>query len=155
MRNIKNMLLVTASLTLLMASCGGSKPADNTAPASAGAGADADHVVASAGNDNSGYKKITAEEAKRIIDENDSYILLDVRTEQEYAESRIDGAVLIPHNDIDSRAQADLPEKDVIILVYCRSGARSAAASHVLAQIGYTNVYDIGGIIDWPYGTVK
>ena len=101
------------------------------------------------------YRKISAEEAKLIIDGDEPYILLDVRTEGEYSELRIDGAVLIPHSEIKLRASDELPDKDVTILVYCRSGARSAAASETLAKMGYRHVYDFGGIIDWPYGTVS
>ena len=101
-----------------------------------------------------GYKKITAQEAKRIMDEDAPYYLLDVRTEEEYAEKRIEGAVLIPHIRIEQEAEDMLPDKDRIILVYCRSGARSAVAAEALAQMGYTNVYDFGGIIDWPYDTI-
>ena len=101
------------------------------------------------------YHKITAAAAKEIIDGDKPYILLDVRTEAEYAESHISGAVLIPNTEISQRATAELPDKSATILVYCRSGNRSASASNVLVGMGYTNVYDFGGIINWPYGTVS
>ncbi len=100
------------------------------------------------------YRKITADEAKKIIDENADAVLLDVRTDEEYKEKRIDGSVLIPDNEIAERAEAELPDKDAVILIYCRSGRRSKAASDVLIDMGYTQVYDFGGIIDWPYETV-
>lgn len=100
------------------------------------------------------YRKITAKEAKKIIDENADAVLLDVRTDEEYKEKRIDGSVLIPDNEIAERAEAELPDKDAVILIYCRSGRRSKAASDVLIDMGYTQVYDFGGIIDWPYETV-
>ena len=148
---MKRLLPIIASVTLMLAACGdvgSSEDAsivfhsnENVSPA------------ASAGDGAIGYKKITAEEAKSIIDDEETFVILDVRTEQEYSESRIDGALLIPHTSITSRAPVDLPDKDAIILVYCRSGARSAAASEALVKMGYTNVYDFGGIIDWPYET--
>ena len=90
-----------------------------------------------------------------MMEESDDYILLDVRTEEEYLELRIDGAILIPDFEITDRAEADLPDKESLILVYCRSGRRSALASEQLAALGYTNVYDFGGIQSWPYETVK
>ena len=82
-------------------------------------------------------------------------ILLDVRTEQEYQEKHIPGAILIPVQEIENRATSELPDKNVVIFVYCRSGARSANAAKILVGKGYTHIYDIGGIIDWPYETVS
>ena len=101
------------------------------------------------------YQKISAEEAYQMMLDNDDYILLDVRTEQEFAESHIEGAILIPHTDITSKAAEYLPDKDALILVYCRRGNRSATAAHTLIDIGYSNVYDFGGIEDWPYDTAS
>ena len=152
---MKRLLLIIASLTFILAACDGGKSPDDSVNASNGENSNTDSLAVTAGDDKSVYKKITAEEAKRIIDEEESYIILDVRSEQEYSELRIDGAVLIPHTDIDSRAPDDLPDKNAVILVYCRSGIRSAAASKALVEMGYINVYDIGGIIDWPYETVS
>lgn len=99
------------------------------------------------------YRKITADEAKKMLDETDSLILLDARTDEEYREQHIPGAVLIPDYEISARAEAELPDKDALILIYCRSGRRSANATNELVGMGYTNVYDFGGIIDWPYET--
>ena len=101
------------------------------------------------------YQKITAEQAKNMMDDGDSYILLDVRTEEEFKENRIDGAILIPDYEINSRAEKELADKNVRILIYCRSGRRSALAAKEMIDMGYTDVYDFGGIIDWPYQTVK
>lgn len=81
-------------------------------------------------------------------------ILLDVRTQEEYDTQHIEGATLLTDSEIAERAADVLPNKDAVILVYCRSGRRSAASSQQLAELGYTNVYDFGGIIDWPYGVV-
>ena len=101
------------------------------------------------------YRKISAEEAKKILNENTDAVLLDVRTETEFKDAHISGATLFPHNDIKKKAAEKLPNKDALILVYCRSGVRSKAAANTLISMGYTNVYDFGGIISWPYGTEK
>ena len=101
-----------------------------------------------------GYQQITAEEAKNMIDELDGEIILDVREQDEYDEKHIPGAVLFPVGMIDAEtADGVIPEKDTVILVYCRSGNRSKTASSKLAELGYTQVYEFGGIKDWPYET--
>ena len=99
-----------------------------------------------------GYVQITAQEAKQIMDSGEDCLILDVRTQEVYAESHIPEAVVIPHDQIRDRASADLPGKDRLILVYCRSGRRSKEAAETLAALGYTNVKEFGGINDWPYG---
>jgi rhodanese-related sulfurtransferase len=99
-------------------------------------------------------EKITAEEAKKKIDENKDVIVLDVRTQEEYESSHIEGAILIPDTDISDHAEEVLTDKSATILVYCRSGRRSALAAQNLSDLGYTSVYDFGGIIDWPYEVV-
>ena len=104
---------------------------------------------------NGAYQKISAGEAYEMIRVTDEYILLDVRTDEEYKEKHIKGAVLIPDDEIGSRAETELPDKNALILIYCRSGRRSANAANELIGMGYTNVYDFGGIIDWPYDTVS
>lgn len=101
------------------------------------------------------YIQISAEQAKTIMDEQEDYILLDVRTQGEFVEGYIEGAVLIPDTEIKRRAEEELPDKDAIILVYCRSGNRSKRAAEALADLGYTNVQEFGGITDWPYEIVK
>lgn len=93
------------------------------------------------------YKKITAEEAEQMM--NDDVIILDVRTKEEYDESHIPNAVLIPNTDIANKADVMLADKEQTILVYCRSGNRSASAAKELISMGYKNVYDFGGINDW------
>lgn len=103
-----------------------------------------------AGN-GSGYMQITAEETKQIIDGDGDYIILDVRTKEEYAEGHIPDALLIPDYEIAEKAEEMLPDKDQTILVYCRSGNRSKGASEKLAEMGYTDVREFGGINDWPY----
>ena len=101
------------------------------------------------------YQRITAEQAKEMMGGDEPFILLDVRTDDEYLERRIDGSVLIPHLEIRERAPDALPDKEAIILIYCGSGARSAAAANELIEMGYTNVYDFGGIVDWTYETTS
>ncbi|MCT4542123.1 MAG: rhodanese-like domain-containing protein [Vallitalea sp.] len=95
------------------------------------------------------YKKITPEEAKEMMIEGN--IILDVRTQAEYDQGYIEGATLLPLDSILDDNLESLPDKNQIILVYCRSGNRSATAAKALIDAGYTNVYDFGGIIDWPY----
>ena len=101
------------------------------------------------------YEQITAEQAKNLMDTESDYIILDTRTEEEFAEAHIANAILIPHYEIAQRAEKELPEKDQLILVYCRSGNRSKQASQILADLGYTNVKEFGGIIDWKYEIEK
>ena len=99
------------------------------------------------------YVNITAEQAKGIMDSQDAYIILDVRTQDEFDETHIPGAILIPHDEITEKAEDLLTNKDQLILVYCRSGRRSKLAAEDLVKLGYTNIKEFGGIIDWPYET--
>ena len=99
------------------------------------------------------YMNINAEQAKQMMDTEENYIILDVRTQEEYDEAHIPGAIVIPNTEIEARAESELPDKDQMILVYCRSGRRSKLAADILAELGYTNIYEFGGIIDWPYET--
>ena len=101
------------------------------------------------------YTQISMEEAIAIMEENTDYILLDVRTPEEFAELHIPGAINVPNETIGTEEISQLPNKEQLILVYCRSGNRSKQASEKLAALGYTNVYEFGGIIDWPGETVS
>lgn len=105
--------------------------------------------------DNVEYKKITAEQAKARIEENKAAIIVDVRTLSEFEEKHIPGAVLIPNETIIDKPPEALPDYNAEILVYCRTGNRSRQASEKLIAMGYKNVYDFGGIADWPYETVS
>ena len=107
------------------------------------------------GGNNATYEQITPQQAKEIMDTEQEYIIIDARTEEEFAEGHIENAILIPEYEIKDRAEKELPDKDALILVYCRSGRRSKIASEELAKLGYTNVKEFGGIIDWPYEIVK
>ena len=97
------------------------------------------------------YLNITAEEAKQIMDTEEGYIILDVRTQEEYDQGHIPGAIVISHEEIAEKAEEVLTDKDQLILVYCRSGRRSKIAAEALVELGYTNIKEFGGIIDWPY----
>ncbi|MCL2547162.1 MAG: rhodanese-like domain-containing protein [Oscillospiraceae bacterium] len=100
------------------------------------------------------WTTISGTEAREIMATSDNYIVLDVRTHAEFEERRIDGAILIPYDEIKSRAETELPDKNAVILLYCRSGRRSAVAASELVALGYTDVYDFGGILDWVYETI-
>ena len=110
---------------------------------------------AACGGDSPSYEQISAKQAKALMDTETDYIIVDARTEEEFAEGHIENAVLIPEYEIAARAETELPDKKGLILVYCRSGRRSKIASEELVKLGYSNVKEFGGIIDWPYETVK
>ena len=125
---MKRILPLLISLLLLLTGCGG-----NSADGS--------------------YQQITQEEAKEMMDTQE-VIILDVREQDEYDSGHIPGAVLLPVGTIDEdTAAAVIPGKDSTVLVYCRSGNRSKTASSSLAELGYTNIYEFGGINTWPYET--
>ena len=100
------------------------------------------------------YEQITPESAMNLMKNESGYIILDVRTEEEFAEGHIQNAVLIPDYEIAEKAESVLTDKEQLILVYCRSGRRSKLASEELVKLGYSNVKEFGGIIDWPYEIV-
>ena len=101
------------------------------------------------------YMNITPEEAKKLMDTETDYVILDVRERDEYDTGHIPGAILIPYTQITEKAEKVLEEKDQLILVYCRSGRRSKIAAEALVELGYTNIKEFGGIIDWPYEVEK
>lgn len=105
------------------------------------------------GEETASYRQISQEEAKKMMDTQE-VVILDVREQDEYDSGHIPGAVLLPVGTIDEdTAAAVIPAKDATVLVYCRSGNRSKTASSALAELGYTNVYEFGGIKTWPYET--
>ena len=101
------------------------------------------------------YEQISGAEAKALMDSESGYIIIDARTQSEYDEGHIPGAILIPEYEIADRAEKELHDKNQLILVYCRSGRRSKIAAEELVKLGYTNVKEFGGIIDWEYEIVK
>ena len=111
-------------------------------------------VGCNGGNIKSAYDQITPAEAKSLMGSEDGYVILDVRTPEEFAAGHIAGAILIPDYEIREKAESILTDKDQLILVYCRSGRRSKSAANELAALGYTNIWEFGGINDWKYGTV-
>ena len=144
---MKRLTVLFLILLLVLSACGpqnknsGNVPGNNTAPRN-------DAAPAS-------YKQITQEQAKEMMARDDGHIIVDVRRQDEYDDGHIPGAVLIPNETIGSERPAQLPDLEQIILVYCRSGRRSKEASQKLADMGYVNVYEFGGIIDWTGETVK
>ena len=100
-------------------------------------------------------RKITEAEAKKMMDDGNPYILVDVRNKDEYEEERIEGSVLIPLDVIEERAKSELGDKSARILVHCRSGKRSEAAAKILDELGYSDVNSFGGIENWTYGTIR
>ena len=101
------------------------------------------------------YEQISAAEAKALMESESDYVIIDARTQSEYDGGHIPGAILIPEYEIAERAEKELADKDQLILVYCRSGRRSKIAAQELVKLGYTNVKEFGGIIDWKYEIVK
>ena len=99
------------------------------------------------------FRRISPEEARARLENEEGVILLDVRTPEEYTEIRIPGSLLIPLQTLEKEAPVQLPDQDAPIFMYCRSGRRSLDAARILVELGYTQVYDLGGIIDWPYET--
>ncbi len=99
------------------------------------------------------YMNINAQQAKEIMDTETGYVILDVRTQEEFDSGHVPGAILIPDYEIKEKAPQVLTDKNQKILVYCRSGRRSKLACEELVNLGYTNLYEFGGIIDWPYET--
>lgn len=125
MHNEAILILIVIMLSLAFASCGGGEETE--------------------------YSQVDAAKAKELMETEDNYVILDVRTDEEFSEGHIPGAMLIPDYEIEDKAESMLKDKDQLILVYCRSGNRSKGASEALAKLGYTNVVEFGGIIDWPY----
>ena len=101
------------------------------------------------------YRQISMDEAVTMMEEESGYIILDVRTQEEFCEGHIPNSINIPNETIGSEEIQELPDKDQLILVYCRSGNRSKQASGKLVELGYTNIVEIGGINDWIGDTVS
>lgn len=139
-------ILAVLMFAVMLTGCGTEKAEDDSISVSESAEITEDVVLT--------YEQISAEDAKKLMDTASDYIIVDARTTEEFAEGHIPNAILIPEYEIADRAPAELPDKDRLILVYCRSGRRSKIASAALVELGYTNVKEFGGIIDWPYDVV-
>lgn len=151
--------LALVIVSVILSGCAAKQPAATAAPVISAApeatlAPTAEPAADTAESPKAEYRKITAQEAKARIDSKDELIILDVRTAEEYAQGHIPGAVLLPVSNIAKDAPAQLPDKDAEILVYCRSGNRSRQAAQQLVAMGYTGIFDFGGIVDWPYETV-
>lgn len=146
----KLLCIISALLCILLTAC----EKDSSVGIIGGADGPTEIIVSEKG-EKTMYKQITPEEAKRIMDSGEEYILLDVREQDEYDEGHISGSILIPYTEIDVKAEAMLPDKNKQILVYCRSGRRSKIAAESLAKLGYTDVKEFGGINDWHYEVEK
>ncbi len=125
----------------------------NDSQGSMDAQASQDNMDAQTTQGESVYHKISAEEAKAMMDKG-GVTVVDVRREDEYAAGHIPGSILVPNEGIRDTQPEELPDLDAVLLVHCRTGVRSKQASDKLLEIGYKNVYDFGGIVDWPYETV-
>lgn len=110
---------------------------------------------AGAGNQTNSYRQISMDEAVAMMAEESGYIILDVRTHEEFAEKHIPNAINVPNETIGTDEISALPDKDQLIMVYCRSGRRSKEAAEKLVKLGYTNIVEFGGIIDWKGETVS
>ena len=100
------------------------------------------------------YQRIAAETAHQMMQSLNDFVLLDVRSVQEFREGHISGSILIPVYELERRAASELPDKNIAIFVYCRAGIRASNAARILAEKSYSQVFNFGGIVDWPYGTV-
>ena len=146
----KILCIISVLLCILLTACGD----DSSIGIIGGADGPTSIIVAEKG-EKAMYEQITPQEAKRIMDSGEEHIILDTREQDEFDEGHIPGAILIPYTEIENKAEEMLPDKDKLILVYCRSGRRSKIAAENLVKLGYTNVKEFGGIIDWPYEVVK
>ena len=147
---MKILCIISAILCILLTACGN----DSSIGIIGGADGPTSIIVAGKG-EKAMYQQITPQEAKKIMDSGEEHIILDVREQDEFDEGHIAGAILIPYTEIKNKSAEMLPNKDAQILVYCRSGRRSKIAAESLSKLGYTNVKEFGGIIDWKYEVVK
>ena len=146
----KLLCIISILLCILLSACGN----DSSIGIIGGADGPTAILVSEKG-EKAMYEQITPEEAKKIMDSGEEHIILDTREQDEFDAGHIPGAILIPYTEIENKAEEMLPDKDKLILVYCRSGRRSKIAAECLAKLEYTNIKEFGGIIDWPYEVEK
>ena len=146
----KILCAIPVILCILLTACGN----DGSIGIIGGADGPTSIIIAKKG-EKAMYQQITAEEAKKIMDSGEEHIVLDTREQEEFDNGHIPGALLIPYTEIENKAEEMIPDKNAQILVYCRSGRRSKIASLSLSKLGYINVKEFGGIIDWPYEVEK
>ena len=146
----KILCIISVLLCILLSGCG-----DATSIGIIGGADGPTSVIVSEKGEKEMYQQITAEEAKKIMDSGEEHLILDTREQEEFDDGHIPNAILIPYTEIENKAEEMLPDKDKLILVYCRSGRRSKIAAESLAKLGYANVKEFGGIINWKYEVVK
>ena len=146
----ETLCIISVLLCILLTACGN----DSSIGIIGGADGPTSIIIAEKG-EKAMYEQISAENAKKIMDSGEEHIILDTREQEEFDEGHIPGAILIPYTEIENKAEEMIPDKDKLILVYCRSGRRSKIAAESLAKLGYTNVKEFGGIIDWQYEVEK
>ena len=146
----KVLCIISVLLCILLTACG-----NDSSIGIIGGAVGPTSIIVSEKGEKAMYEQITAEDAKKIMDSGEEHIILDTREQDEFDEGHIPGAILIPYTEIENKAEAMLPDKDKLILVYCRSGRRSKIAAESLSKLGYTNIKEFGGIIDWTYEIEK
>lgn len=149
----KYFITVIVAVMLVLAGCSCSKEADNTANTSSSTNVNEENKNMTANNKT--YKQISQEEAKEMMKKDDGHIIVDVRRQDEYDNGHIAGAILIPNESIGTSQPEQLKDLNQIILVYCRTGNRSKQAAQKLVDMGYTNVYEFGGINTWDGDVVQ
>ena len=137
---IKTSLIIFTSLCTLLSACVNGTSSSESSKS---------EVQITTASETATYQQITQEEAKEMMKADDGHIIVDVRRQDEYDSGHIPDAILIPNESIEKEQPKELPDLDQIILIYCRSGRRSKEASQKLAEMGYTHIYEFGGIIDW------
>ena len=147
---MKKILCIVCLSCILLTACGN----DSSIGIIGGADGPTSVIITEKG-EKTMYEQITQDEAKKIMDSEEKHIILDTREQDEFDEGHIPGAILLPYTEIEDKAEEMLPDKDALILVYCRSGRRSKIAAQSLAELGYTNIKEFGGIITWKYEVEK
>jgi phage shock protein E len=112
-------------------------------------------LISCSNSDKTVISQINAKQAMEMLENDETIILIDVRTFEEYKSGHIEGSILIPHDIIESEIEKAVPNKETSIIIYCRTGNRTKTAGRILKGLGYSNIFDMGGIVEWPYGLIK
>lgn len=141
-------LAVILTATMIFTACADKKTDQNTSDTKKETTVSAEKETANPVPE--GYRQISQDEAQKMMETEKDYIILDVRTPEEYAEGHIPGAICISHDSIPTDTISELPDKNQLIMIYCRSGRRSKLAAEQLVSQGYTNIVEFGGVNTWP-----
>ena len=155
MKKVLTVLLLLLSIVIILCACEGGNGGNSEMTANVSGDVLLPESSKETTSNPGSYTQISQDEAKEMMNRDDGHVIVDVRRQDEYDEGHIPGAILIPNESIDTERPAELPELNQIILVYCRSGRRSKEAAQKLFDMGYTHVYEFGGIIDWTGEIVK